>query len=384
MIEVVVVIAFFAALLLAQMLPRFCLYGLAPALFLALGAFFVAYRSYFGFAQDDGTVASVVVPVLMWGLLLVGTVLFHLTDYNSWWGAVYVTILTALGTANPDPGLSGPGQVLQTVLTIFSIALIPVLTAAIVDAAVRARLARANGGPDRPMHDHLVVVGLGNLGTRVLTALHEAGQEVVAVDRFEHSRGVTAARSLGIPVVVGDPAQEAVLRAAWAHTCRTMLLLSSDDMRNLQTALLGRAIAGRVRVVLRLFDADFATRVERVFGLAISRSVSYLAAPAFGAAMMGRVVLDTIPVRRHVLLVAELPIGAGSPLEGQPVTKVDEPNQAKLLAVRTGRGAQTLWAPPHGRRLVRTDRILVVATRTGLGHLLAATRLGAPHDEIRS
>ena len=93
--------------------------------------------------------------------------------------------------------------------------------------------------------------------------------------------------------------------------------------------------------------------------------------------MMGRVVLDTIPVRRHVLLVAELPIGAGSPLEGQPVTKVDEPNQAKLLAVRTGRGAQTLWAPPHGRRLVRTDRILVVATRTGLGHLLAATRPAA-------
>lgn len=307
-------------------------------------------------------------------VLLVSTVLFHWIDHVRWWAAFYVTILTALGTANPDPGLPVPDQVLQTVLTLFSIALIPVLTGAIVDAVVRVRLARANGGPERPMRDHLVVAGLGNLGTRVLTALHEAGQDVVAVDRYEDSRGVTAARAMGIPVVVGDPTQEAVLRAAWAHTCRTMLLLSSDDMRNLQTALLGRAIAGQVRVVLRLFDADFATRVERVFGLTISRSVSYLAAPAFGAAMMGRAVLDTIPVRRHVLLVAELPVGAGSPLEGRHVTEVDEPNQAKLLAVRTGRGAQTLWAPPHGRRLVRTDRILVVTTRTGLGRLLAQTR----------
>jgi Trk K+ transport system NAD-binding subunit len=306
-------------------------------------------------------------------LLVVSAALFQVIDHLGWWGSVYVTILTALGGANPDLTRSAAEQVLQTVLTVFSIALIPVLTAAVVDAAVRARLARAGGGPAEPMRDHYVVVGLGNTGTRVLLGLHEAGVDVVAVDHRDQARGVAAAREVGIPVVVGDPTQEAVLRSAWVHTCRTLLVLSTDDMRNLQTALLGRSIAGQLRVVLRLFDADFANRVERAFGLASSRSVSYLAAPTFAAAMMGRAVLDTIPVRRHVLLVAELPIGAGSPLEGALVTAVDEPEVARLLAVRTGRGEQTLWAPPGGRKLVRTDRILVVATRTGLGRLLART-----------
>jgi hypothetical protein len=113
--------------------------------------------------------------------------------------------------------------------------------------------------------------------------------------------------------------------------------------------------------------------VERAFGLAISRSVSYLAAPTFAAAMMGRAVLDTIPVRRHVLLIAELPVGADSPLDGQLVTAVGEPNEVRLLAVRTGRGEQTLWSPPSGRKLVRTDKLLVVTTRTGLGRLLQRT-----------
>lgn len=306
-------------------------------------------------------------------LLLVSAWLFHLIDHLGWWASVYVTVLTALGAANPDLTLSGAEQVLQTVLTIFSVALIPVLTAAVVDAAVRARLARSSGGPSEPMRDHLVVAGLGNLGTRVLTALYEAGIDVVGVDHREQARGVAVAQALSIPVIVGDATRESVLRAAWVHTSRGLLTLSTDDMRNMQTALLGRSLAPRLRVVLRLFDADFATRIERAFGLSVSRSVSYLAAPTFAAAMMGRAVLDTIPVRRHVLLVAELPVGDGCALEDQFVTAVDEPREVRLLAVRTGRGEQTLWSPPHGRKLRRSDRILVVATRTGLGRLLVRT-----------
>ena len=309
-------------------------------------------------------------------LLLLSTLLLHQVNHLGWWASFYVTVLTAIGGAGPDLQSSGAEQVMQTVLTVFGVALIPVLTAAVVDAAVRARLARATDGPTEPMRDHLVVVGLGNLGTRVLTMLYEAGYDVVAVDHRPQARGVPVARELGVPVVVGDPTQEAVLRAAYAHTCRTLLVLTTDDMRNLQTALLGRSIAGQVPVVLRLFDADFATRVERAFGLTTSRSVSYLAAPAFAAAMMGRAVLDTIPVRRHVLLAAEFPVGAGSRLDGKLVSAVEVPREVRLLAVRTGRGDQTLWSPPIGRKLVRTDRLLVVATRSGLSRLLAATAPG--------
>jgi hypothetical protein len=38
--------------------------------------------------------------------------------------------------------------------------------------------------------------------------------------------------------------------------------------------------------------------------------------------------------------------------------------------VRTGRGTQVLWSPPAGRQLARTDRLIVIATRSGLGRLL--------------
>jgi voltage-gated potassium channel Kch len=157
---------------------------------------------------------------------------------------------------------------------------------------------------------------------------------------------VSIAQELRIPVIIGDGARSEMLRAAWVPDCRALVVLTPDDAGNLETALVGQAVKPDLRVVLRLFDGEMAGRVQRTFSHTYSRSVSYLAAPAFAAAMLGREVIGTIPVG---------------------------PGRARLLAIRTGRGEQTLWSPPIGRRLVRTDRLIVVATRGGLSELLIRT-----------
>ena len=173
---------------------------------------------------------------------------------------------------------------------------------------------------------------------------------MVAVDRNPDARGVSVARRLAIPTIIGDASHEETLRAASLATCRALVVLSTNDLANLQTALTTRAMRADVRVVMRLFDDDFAERVQRAFSLQLSRSVSYLMAPAFAAAMLGRNIIDTIPVGRHVLLVGELPV------------------------------RQVLWSPPGARKLVRTDHLIVVATRTGFGWLLDQTA-SRPHSE---
>jgi len=98
--------------------------------------------------------------------------------------------------------------------------------------------------------------------------------------------------------------------------------------------------------------------------------VSYLAAPAFAAAMLGRQVIATIPVRRRVLLVADLPVGADSVLEHQPVSVINRDHEVRLLAVRPGDEDKVLWRVSDGRPLRRTDRVVVIATRAGLSSLL--------------
>jgi Trk K+ transport system NAD-binding subunit len=125
-----------------------------------------------------------------------------------------------------------------------------------------------------------------------------------------------------------------------------------------------------LRVVLRVFDDDLAERVGRRFGIAISRSVSYLAAPAFAAAMSGRQVLSTIPVGRRVLLIAEVPIQPGSELDGVANHTVNTPRQVQVIAIhRHSTGTFQLPAPPN-YVLVTGDRLVIVATRSGLGRVL--------------
>jgi Trk K+ transport system NAD-binding subunit len=307
------------------------------------------------------------------GLIVVGTAVLAFARRIDMWSAFYQVVLTTLGNGGAGSGAGVVEQVLTVVLTVVSVALIPLLTAAVVEAAVNARLRLAAGGLAEPIQGHVVVVGLGNVGTRVIRALTDLGIEVVAVDRDEQARGVSVARELHLPLVLGDATQEQTLRAASLQTCRALVITSTGDVDNLETALLGRNVHPGVRVVVRLFDGDFAERVQRNFHINASRSVSYLAAPSFAAAMLGQQVVDVIPVRRRVLLVAELPVEPGSAAEGQHVSDLNRPHTARIVGIRTGRGDQTIWSPPGGRKLVRTDRLVVVATRAGLSWLLAVT-----------
>ncbi|MFC7484179.1 NAD-binding protein [Luedemannella flava] len=313
------------------------------------------------------------------GLVVASAVALALIKDVSVAQAAYLTILNTVGGANADLGAPAAEKVVQTVLTLASIALLPLLTAIVVDSMAKARLAITTGVLTGPLADHVVVVGLGDVGARVIRALHSFDIDVVAIERSPDARGVSVARELRVPVIFGDGAHSETLRAAWVPQCRALIVLTTDDVANLETALVGQTMRDDLRVVVRLFDGDMADRVERTFPNTASRSVSHLAAPAFAAAMLGREVIGTIPVGRRLLLVAELSVGAGSRLEARPAGEVSTPGQARLLAVRTGRGTQTLWSPPYGRALARTDRLVVLATRTGLADLLARTEPSTDH-----
>jgi Trk K+ transport system NAD-binding subunit len=85
--------------------------------------------------------------------------------------------------------------------------------------------------------------------------------------------------------------------------------------------------------------------------------------------MLEREVIGTIPVGRRVLLIADVPVCAGSALEGMPLATGQRLQDVQVIAVSTG-GATT-WMPPSARVLQADDRLIVVASRAGLGRILA-------------
>jgi Trk K+ transport system NAD-binding subunit len=302
--------------------------------------------------------------------VVAGAVLVHADGIDGFWQSIYVTLLTAVGSSDVETNRDGVAQAAQLVLTIAGLALLPLITAAVVEGMVNARLALAHGKTAARHEDHIVLVGLGSVGTRVLRQLVDLGLEVVAIDRRADARGAKVAERLGVPFIVGDAALEETLRSASIGTSKALVVVSTDDVTNLQAALNARAVRPDLRVVLRLFDDDFAQRVQTALSLTISRSVSRLAAPAFAAAMLDRDVLATIPVDRHALLVAGVQVLEHSPLDGVPLSRADRALSVRVIGLATAGSDWVDWAPDPRRVLAAGDRVMVVARRAGLRALL--------------
>jgi Trk K+ transport system NAD-binding subunit len=225
-------------------------------------------------------------------------------------------------------------------------------------------------------------VGLGRVGTRVVGQLHDLGIEVVAIDRDPQAPGMAMARRLGVPVVIGEIHREETLRSANLETSIALVSVTRSDEVNLEAALHARALREDLRIVLRLYDDDLAERVQKMIGNTVSRSVSYLAAPAFAAAMLEHQVLRTIPVGRHVLLIAEVRVEAGGELCGWPLEQAERPREARALAVRR-RGTDIFdWTPDREYVLSPNDRLLFLATRAGLGAMLTRNQPASPADVL--
>jgi Trk K+ transport system NAD-binding subunit len=284
--------------------------------------------------------------------------------------ALYLTFLDAAGAAVSDPHLSAPEKVAQFLLTFDGMAFLPVVTAAVVGA----RLTGSLHSKERPISEHVIVAGLGNVGTRIVGQLHDLGVGVVCVDKSEQAAGIPLARRLGLRVVIGETHREETLRAAGIDSCQAVVSVTNSDIVNLETALHARALAERPRIVLRLGDDDLAQRVQRSVGNTISRSVPYLAAPAFAAAMLEHQVLRTIPVGRHVLLIADISVNAGSDLDGRPVEDIHQSGQVRIIALQRAGSGSVDWSPAHAALLGPKDRIYVLATRAGLSRVLSRSQ----------
>jgi Trk K+ transport system NAD-binding subunit len=285
--------------------------------------------------------------------------------------AVYLTVMDMTGSALTSAKLGGPEKVSQVVLTVDGMALIPLVTAIIVGARLTGKIR----GEPRPRGGHIIVVGLGNVGTRVVGELHDLGYDVACIDRDPEARGVALARRLGLPLVIGEAYLEEKLQAAGLETAAALVSVTSNDMVNLETALQARAMREDLRLVLRLGDDDLAQRVQKTLGNVISRSVSYMAAPAFAAALLEHLVLRTIAVGRHVLLIADVRVEAGSDIAGRALAELERDRLARVLALQV-RGAQRFhWSPHHGYLLAAGDRVIVLATRAGLTRFLTGSAI---------
>ena len=129
-------------------------------------------------------------------------------------------------------------------------------TGGLINRFVDSRLTGLIGKRAVPRRDHVIVIGLGQVGLRLCMLLRECGVLVVAVDADEDSETVGLARRLKIPVVIGRGANPQVLRRLSLDSARALAAVTNDDLVNIEAAMTARSVNEDLRVVLRAGDGD--------------------------------------------------------------------------------------------------------------------------------
>lgn len=240
-------------------------------------------------------------------------------------------------------------QIFGIVLIIAGVTLSTVVLALITNALVSRRIEQSLGqGSIHGMEGHVVLVGLGAVGLRVLEGLRAQGRDVVVIEYDESNRYVQHARSLGAPIVHGDATLGQTLRSVNIAKAGAVAILTSDDLVNLETGLAVRDALGprwaEVPVVLRVFDRALGARLEKTFKFNHVWSTSALASPWFVGAVLGLEILSTFYVRNQPFLVARLTVRGGGGLAGLAMQELG----ARIRVVALDRaGPEPMEHPPR-------------------------------------
>ena len=236
------------------------------------------------------------------------------------------------------------------------------------------------------LEGHVVVIGLGSVGIRVLEGLQAEGREVVVVERNENNRFLNHARALGAPVLIADATQRQTLEDANVHSAVAVAVLTSDDLTNIETGLAVRDYLGvrwaSVPVVLRVFDRDLGHTVEHHFDFRHVRSTSALAAPRFVGAALGLDILGSFTVGDQPFLVGRLTVVPARGLDG--LAMVDLPAQTRVVALsRAADGGRLEHPPRRGTRFAPGDQAYLLGPYEELLRVLRHQHEGDGGPDVR-
>ncbi len=328
-----------------------------------------------------------------------------------WWSA-YQTSIKALNGVEPASADRAedwhPWMWVDLVLAFLAATIVPVVTAAFITSWLFNRANLTNGrGPARRMSRHVVVVGLGDLGDKVLIELRKQRIRVVGVDIDPNAPGVATAHRLGVPVVIGDARNEQVMSDAHAGRARAMLAFSSNDAVNIEAALstlhLSNKYEGGVKRSLQVWlkarwvswvfpgpvkrdlrvGANVASKAfsERLTDVLTSTSksefkelehvanahnASDMTYAMFLTAVLGATPLDVVPYGKKVLIVAEVVVEPGSALAEQSAETVDSRPELHLLGFTVGRREDFEPYPSSDARLWAGRRLVMIGTSVAL------------------
>ncbi|GAB4542033.1 MAG: potassium channel protein [Pleurocapsa sp.] len=311
---------------------------------------------------------ALVNAIIIFNLLIVGTILFR-------WYYPEITTLSAF-FATAILLLGGYGdlfaeleditfipwwiRLFSLILTIVGTVFVGVIYALLTEALLSSRFEFVKQPPPIPQQDHVVIVGMGKTGIKIKTLLAKFQQPMVGITL---NSSVERQSNSEIPIVTGNLAT--ALTTANVSQAKSMVIVSDDEILNLETALMAKAVAPHLNLVLKTSGIRLSHHLKTLLPAAQIVGVYGVAAAAFAGAAFGENILDLFRLKDNTILVTEYQIEAGDTLQGLLLADIaygygvvpiiyQQPNKASIIL------------PLDELTLTVGDRLVVLATIDGL------------------
>ncbi|MBP3955708.1 NAD-binding protein [Gemmata sp. G18] len=222
------------------------------------------------------------------------------------------------------------------------------------------------------MERPVLLCGLGRVGWRVLDSLRAAGLPVVVID-IKVDPGDP--RLAGVTAFKGDCRRHELLEQAGIKDARGVVIVTSDDLVNISTALLARKLNPTARVVVRMFNQNLIARFGGAVKNTVALSVSALIAPVMALTAVTGDTLGAFKLDDGPRQISELVAAADSELIGKRVADLAAEHNFVPLAFVPAHGApQFLLAVNSDATLSPGDRLIVCGPPLALQKLLERLR----------
>jgi len=318
---------------------------------------------------------SVGISVLL-ALVGIGTLGFRWLAQMSWIDAIYMTVTTlaTVGYGEVKP-LDPAARVFATLFILAGVGATLYTVGVIAEFVIAGRIGemlgrRAMERTLTSLRDHVIVCGLGRLGSALATELARSGVPIVVVD--EDPAVCERIADSGWPFLCASAADEGVLERAGIAHARAIVAATGSEAVNVFVALAAREANGSIAIHARAETASGARRL-RSAGAQSVVSPHALGGERLAQAILRPAVVDfmqlTAPGSGTEIDLEEVVVAAASPLIG---LRIDElaGRGARVSVVAIKRVAAPLALNPGADTALEVgDRVVVIGDRDSVRRL---------------
>lgn len=159
--------------------------------------------------------------------------------------------------------------------------------------------------------DLFLVCGLGSLGQNCVISLKEFGCKVIAIDReLPPKWEIPNLEELLEELIIGDCQDLDILIKAKIKYCRSILIVTSDEEANAETAIAAREVNQKIRIIMRSSQEKLNELLSQQLGNFFADEPAHLTALAFALGALGNETVGLINLDGQRLQVIQRQIKA--------------------------------------------------------------------------